>query len=127
MMASSGERLANLLFFIIFFFPTIIISFTIRKKKKCFKGSQRPAAGSHTASAAWVASSILSGALPLQGRWSRRLSPRAGARPLHLGDLTKYMAHCSGQWMLLTKLNPQLPLELVNPWGLLGLQPKTRA
>lgn len=28
--------------------------------------------------------------------------------------------------MLLTQLNPQLPLELVNPWGLLGLHP-TRA
>ena len=42
-MASSGERLANLLFFILFFFPTMIISFTIRKKKMF---QRQPAASS---------------------------------------------------------------------------------
>ena len=72
----------------------MIINFIIRKKG--FKGGQQPAAGRHVASAAWVASSITSGALPLRRRRSRGCFPRAGARPPHLGDLTKHMAHCSG-------------------------------
>lgn len=50
-------------------------------------------AGSHVASAGWVASSLASGALPPRWSQSRCHSPKAAARPRHLGDFTKQMTH----------------------------------
>ena len=107
-MATSRDRLVNPLFFLyLIFFPTMIISLIIRKKG--FKGGQRPAAGRHVASAAWVASSMASGVLPPRRRRSRGRSLRAGARPPHLGDLTKHKAHCSGSMDAFDKAESRCP------------------